>query len=299
MVDKDDRQKYDRQRLDLDDGDFLDLDWLTGGTRRLAILSHGLEGNSQSHYVKAMARHLLKMQWDVLAWNFRGCSGEANKTTRSYHMGDTADLAEVVSHASSKEQYNCIVLIGFSIGGSMTLKYLGGGNHPNELQGAITFSVPCSFSDTIKQLKKLSGRPYSHNFLKKIRRKLHRQSSILGIDESEIKEINSIETLTERIILPIYGFSSLEEYDSICSCLQYLDKISVPTFIGNALNDPLLGPDSYPLDLAREHPYIYLETPKYGGHCGFNCSKSQTGWMENRAQTFLDEEISSKNAINT
>ena len=91
---------YRRERLETDDGDFLDLDWLDQEEKRpLAILCHGLEGDSARPYVKGMARAFSIRGYDVLAWNYRGCSGEMNRLPRFYHSGATDDVHRVVQHA--------------------------------------------------------------------------------------------------------------------------------------------------------------------------------------------------------
>src|SRR4051794_15358981 len=90
------RTAFVRERLELEDGDFLDLDWLRSGHGRVAILSHGLEGNSSQRYIRGLAAALYAAGWDVLAWNFRGCSGELNRLLRFYHSGETGDLGAVV-----------------------------------------------------------------------------------------------------------------------------------------------------------------------------------------------------------
>ena len=88
---------YRRERLDLDDGDFLDLDWVgTAWGSRVAVVAHGLEGSSDRAYVRGMARELARRGWTVCAWNLRGCSGEPNRLLRSYHSGATEDLDAVV-----------------------------------------------------------------------------------------------------------------------------------------------------------------------------------------------------------
>ena len=114
---------YERERLELPDGDFLDLDWLTSGNGRLAILSHGLEGSSRDVTMRGMAAALHRAGWDVLAWNYRGCSGEMNRLPRLYHSGETTDLATVVEHAAKR--FPILSLVGFSLGGNLVLKYLG------------------------------------------------------------------------------------------------------------------------------------------------------------------------------
>jgi hypothetical protein len=91
---------YSRERITTPDDDFLDLDWLRKGSGKVVIISHGLEGNSNRAYVKGMARALYDDSFDVVAWNFRGCSGEMNRQLRFYHSGATDDLHTVVQHVA-------------------------------------------------------------------------------------------------------------------------------------------------------------------------------------------------------
>lgn len=113
--------RYLRERIDTPDGDFLDLDWSRTGSRRLAVLSHGLEGNSRRHYIRGMVRVLNSVRIDTLAWNHRGCSGEPNRTLRMYHNGVIDDLDLVVRHAVEKGEYRSVFLVGFSLGGNLSL----------------------------------------------------------------------------------------------------------------------------------------------------------------------------------
>jgi predicted alpha/beta-fold hydrolase len=103
---------YRRERIDTLDNDFLDLDWSKVGGKKLAIISHGLEGSSYRSYVVGMVKAVNSIGWDGLAWNFRSCSGEPNKLLQSYHNGSTSDLAFVVNHAGQSKQYTEIALIG-------------------------------------------------------------------------------------------------------------------------------------------------------------------------------------------
>ena len=116
---------YTRERITTPDNDFLDLDWLQQGSDKLIIISHGLEGNTQRAYVKGMAKAFHNRGYDVLAWNFRGCSDEMNRQLRFYHSGATDDLNTVVNHVADKKSYKNITLLGFSLGGNLTLKFLG------------------------------------------------------------------------------------------------------------------------------------------------------------------------------
>src|SRR5690606_1522383 len=133
---------FKRERIATIDDDFLDLDWLKSGNEKLVIISHGLEGDSQRPYVKGMAKVFHAAGWDVVAWNFRGCSGEVNKNLRFYHSGATDDLHAVASHALDIGGYKQVAMIGFSLGGNLTLKYLGEDTDklPNEILGSAVRS---------------------------------------------------------------------------------------------------------------------------------------------------------------
>ena len=119
------RVTYLAERLELTDGDFLDLEWFHEGRSRLAILSHGLEASAGASYIQSMAATLIRHGWDVLAWNYRGCSGEMNRLPRFYHSGASDDLHAVVEHALATHAATELDLIGYSLGGNMTLMYLG------------------------------------------------------------------------------------------------------------------------------------------------------------------------------
>ncbi|MDZ4681050.1 MAG: alpha/beta hydrolase, partial [Saprospiraceae bacterium] len=87
---------YERERLELSDGDFVDLDWVDRGSRKLVLLTHGLEGGSDRPYMKGMARYFADCGWDALAWNCRSCSGEMNRLLHLYHHGEIGDISEVI-----------------------------------------------------------------------------------------------------------------------------------------------------------------------------------------------------------
>src|SRR6185503_13164266 len=131
-----------RERIITPDNDFLDLDWLKQGSNKLVIVSHGLEGNSRRPYVLGMLRAFHRHGFDALAWNYRGCGEEMNRQRRFYHSGATDDLDTVIGHCIDRNCYDSIYLIGFSLGGNITLKYLGERTVNPIIKKAIAFSVP-------------------------------------------------------------------------------------------------------------------------------------------------------------
>jgi len=54
-----------RERIELDDGDFLDMDWSRNCGGPLVLLLHGLEGSVRSHYVAGLISSLSRRGFQV------------------------------------------------------------------------------------------------------------------------------------------------------------------------------------------------------------------------------------------
>jgi hypothetical protein len=283
---------YTRERIATADGDFLDLDWLRGGSHRLAVLSHGLEGSSTRHYMLGMARAFSRAGWDVLAWNFRGCSGEPNQTIVFYHSGATYDLHAVVEHAAARGDYAEMALIGFSMGGNLTLKYLGEGLFPidSRIKKAVVFSVPCDLASSARKMASRANSIYMTRFLRmlhdKIRAKM--ESWPDHLDDSEYRSIKTFEQFDDRYTAPLHGFKDAADYYRQASCRQFLGSLTVPALLVNACNDPFLSAACYPVEEARRSPWLHLERPRSGGHVGFlDFNGDGLYWSERRALEFV------------
>ncbi len=283
--------EYERERLELEDTDFLDLDWIRGGNGRLLILSHGLEGSSDRHYIQRPAKYFAKKGWDILAWNNRSCSGEMNRLPRFYHHGATEDLASVVDRALG-ENYQELVLMGYSMGGGMQQKYLGERKIDDRIKGAISFSVPCNVKDSAEQLRLKGNQMYERRFIKKLKEKIFEKSSMMEFDIEGIEKVKTFPQFDERFTLKLFpGYKDAEDFYKKITSDQFLHKITVPLLIVNAKNDPMLGDKCYPIELARKSDLIYLEMPEKGGHVGFTSTQRDFSYMEYAAEKFIDDVI--------
>ncbi len=290
MMRKVDGVHYSRERLELNDGDFLDLDWLSADRKRLVIISHGLEGNSERHYSKGMAKYFFHRGWDALAWNCRSCSGEMNRLPRFYHHGATEDITAVINHAHDKG-YEKIALVGFSMGGSMTLKYLGenADSQKNIIQSAVTFSVPCHLGSSARELDKPAKAFYRNRFLKKLQKKIIEKEKRFPklISARHFEHIKTFEDFDNIYTATLHGFENAQDFYRKASSGQFIPKINKPTLIVNAANDPFLPNECYPVDMAQGHPHVTLEIPSHGGHVGFSLQGKEENWMEVRAFEFI------------
>ncbi len=285
--------KQERERITLSDGDFIDIDWSFSKIQRnkVAILLHGLEGNAQRNYIKGIGTMLIKNDWDVIGVNYRGCSGETNLTYQSYHSGKTDDLAEIIKFVLEKDKYQEIVLIGFSLGSNLLLKYLGERESlPKEIKKGIAVSVPSSLRGSLESLVKFENWLYSKAFLKSLRNKYKLKMPLFQdkMNETDLKKIKTLLDFDNIYTAKAHGFKDAYDYYKINSCNQFLSAIKVPVFILNAKNDSFLDQDCYPYKAAENSKYIYLETPLYGGHVGFHQTNNQY-YSEKRTIEFLSK----------
>jgi predicted alpha/beta-fold hydrolase len=280
---------FERERLELEDGDFLDLDWAQMGGDKLAILSHGLEGCSNDRYNRGIATALRAAGWDALAWNLRGCGKEMNRLPRSYHSGETGDLGAVIRFAATK--YSRIVLVGFSLGGNFTLKYLGEARPHASVIGAVAISVPIDLAASARVLdQRWSNRIYLRRFIKSLVAKVEAKALRFPeqLEASWSRSIRTIQEFDDRYTAPIHGFRDAADYWKKSSARQYLDQIAVPTLLLNAGNDPFLTPGCFPFAEAERNSCLFFEAPESGGHLGFvDLSCGSEPWFERRVVEFL------------
>lgn len=286
--------KFTRERIDTPDGDFIDLDWSQIDSEKLVIAIHGLEGSSQSRYIPGIIKAVQRRGWDGVAYNLRGCSGVPNRTLRFYHSGDTVDLDFVVRHILNLRHYRQLAIVGFSLGGNITLKYVGerGDSVPRELTHAAAVSAPCDLQSSSRKLAEPSNFVYMKNFLRHFRRKirLKMQQFPNQISDKGFHEIKNFKDYDDRYTAPLHGFANAEDYWAKCSAKPLLLDIRIPTLLLSALDDPFLAEACYPVAEARRNPYFFLESPSLGGHVGFITRNSrQEYWHESRITAFITE----------
>ena len=282
---------YERERLELPDGDFLDLDWVDGGRKRLVVITHGLEGDSNRPYVRGTAKLFAQNGWDVLAWNCRSCSGEMNRAFRLYNHGEIGDIDAVIRHALATKNYQEIGLVGYSMGGNITLKYLGvhGKSTPDVVKKAATFSAPTDLRASAQVLDAASNAFYKKRFLRKLSRKVRLKAAQHPglLDLSKLAAVRVWRDFDEAFSAALGGYRDADDFYEQASARYFMPGIEIPTLLVNAQNDPILTPECAPVDLARNNPYIYLETPRTGGHVGFMVAGDEFTWAERRALAFL------------
>lgn len=269
---------YRRDRWELDDGDFIDVDWVNADAavsdnQPTVVLFHGLEGSSQSHYSKALMAEVSAKGWRGVVIHFRGCSGEPNRLPRAYYAGDTAEIEMMLTRVKSEVGSSPIYAVGVSLGGNALLKWLGEeGAHAEQLVvKAAAVSAPMDLGASANTLDSgLDRWLYTPMFVKSMKVKALAKAEQFPdiLDVEKIQNASTIHEIDRDVTAVLHGFKDEVDYYAKNAAKPWLPQITVPTLIINAKNDPFVPAQSLP-SAAEVSPAVTLEYPEEGGHVGF------------------------------
>ena len=293
---------YHKQRLELPDGDFADVFWCGGNLaseqtslpdpRPIVVVLHGMGGCFQSHYIPGMISTLLNKGYRVAFLHARGCSGEVNRLPVTFHAADTSELNYIVDTIKQQFPDTPMAAVGFSLGGSVLIKWLAETCDKKLLTAAVALSVPFDLSATADSLNQGFSRTYQSYLLNRLKSlaidKLRTHPAPLN--PNQIRAIKSLREYDNLMTAPINGFGNVNNYYTTASCNQYLNAIQTPTLILNAKDDPFIPSYSIP-DNSVLSQNITLELSRHGGHVGFisNLHRPRNRYFDMRTLQFFQK----------
>ena len=297
--------EHRRERIELADGDFIDLDWAEPTNARadnggpIVLIIHGLCGCSESSYVLALQTQLLAKNLSSVVMNLRGCSGDINRKARAYHSGVSDDLAEIFTHLASQYPQRDFITVGYSLGANVMLKWLGElGAANNSLQPIKAVAVSTPFTLALCSEAMLSGfsRIYGRYFTKRLLAEFERKKEFFHGHEDkrelaklealqDTASISSIWEFDDRITAPLHGYSSAKDYYQQCSSINFLSAINTETLLIQSHDDPMIPPAALPA-VDEVSNSVHLELSRRGGHVGFVAGNAEQ-WLEQRILGFI------------
>jgi len=281
-----------RERVELPDNDFIDLDWYGNPENPLVLINHGLEGAIDSHYASPLMSTLDKAGFSSVFMHFRNCSEEPNRLPRAYHSGDTGDIQSIITHILNEHKRDVFAAIGFSLGGNALLKWLGQSGTDNPLKCAVAVSVPFLLADSAEKLQSGFSKLYEWYLLKALKKSYLQKFKIIKSPlDVDVKQMNSFWEFDDKITAPLHGFSGVDEYYSQSSCRQYLHTIKIPTCIIHAQDDPFMYSRSVP-GKSELSSSVDMIVSAHGGHVGFvhgNFPWKARYWHEDLICDFLKQ----------
>jgi uncharacterized protein len=278
-----------RERLELPDGDFLDLDCTLNESGPVVLILHGLQGSVKSKYAAGMMHVLSTRGYRPVLMHFRGCSGEPNRLPHSYHSGETGDPAFVIDWLHARFPGVPIAAIGFSLGGNALLKLLAEQGAACRLRTAVAISVPFLLNEGADQFNRGLSRIYRQYLLRSLIGSVldkHRQLDLSErIDLDKIRNCRDFWVFDNEVTARLNGFEDVHDYYRRSSSRQYLRHIRTPTLILHAADDPFMTPATVPLEHELSE-HVTLELSRHGGHVGF-----VAGYNPFRMRYWLEERI--------
>jgi predicted alpha/beta-fold hydrolase len=282
-----------RERIELPDGDFIDIDWTRETDGLKVLVLHGLEGSLESHYTGGLLSALEQDGYSAGLMYFRGRSGEPNRLARGYHSGDTGDLEEAVQRITQRHPNTAVAVIGFSLGGNVLLKWLGEKGRSAAICTAIAISVPLDLHHTALNIDRGLSRIYQRYLLNKLTASVTAKAALHDppFPVDRLHELNTFHKFDNEITAPLHGFKDVDDYYSRSSSKQFLKSIEIPTLILQATDDPFLPASALPNEDELSSS-ITMELSERGGHVGFITGSNPLRpryWLEARIRKHLHE----------
>ena len=259
--------------------------------RLTTVLVHGLEGSSDSRYIRGIAARAWAAGMNVVRMNMRNCGGSDELTPTLYHSGRSADVGAVVNHFSQQFGLQRVALVGYSMGGNLILKFAGESGSCPPLIAVAAVCPAIDLAAGADALHEPANRLYEQHFLRNLMRRIRHKAALFPdiYRISSIGSIRSIRDFDQKIVATYCGFRDADDYYYRAASARVIDRVAVPTLILCAQDDPFIR--LFPETRARilANPHIKFVESRHGGHCAFlgRGLGDDVHWAEATAVRFL------------
>lgn len=260
-------------------------------TRPTLVALHGLEGSSNGHYMRGLALQAWRRGWNAVLLNHRNCGGTEALTPTLYHSGLTEDAVAVIAELAA-DGLPHFGVAGYSLGGNLTLRIAGElasvpGRAGLPIRAVAAVSPTMDLQICTDAIELPVNFPYQWNFLRDLRARLIRKSAHWPgrFDLEPLTRVRTIREFDDAYTAPQAGFGNAANYYYQASAMRLIDRVTVPTLIVSAEDDPFVPSEQFRRPEVAGNPNVRVVIADDGGHCGF---VSSTGyWAEQTAVSFI------------
>lgn len=271
--------------------------WQANRDSPTLVLVHGLEGSSNSPYVRGTAEKAFLSSFNVIRINQRNCGGTDRLTPTVYNSGLSEDYLAVLEELISRDRLRAICFAGFSMGGNLVLKMAGElrAAAPKELIAVCGICPTIELAACVDAIERPRNRLYQVNFVRQLKARMRRKSQLFPgrFDLSKLHRVRTIREFDDVITAPNSGYLGAADYYERASAARSMNQISVPTLILTAQDDPIVPYALFAPSGIDSNPHIAFEAPEHGGHCSFisRWSGWERYWAEARVVEFFRETV--------
>lgn len=253
---------------------------------KILLLVHGLGGAEDSTYMLNSARFFNAQGYTVARMNYRGVGPSKEYSEPPYSAGLTSDLRAVLRWLNKHWPGFDVYLMGFSLGGQLSLRMLGEGDVPHGLKACVSVSAPLDLATSQKKLERARNFVYSRYVVNNMR------ADLAGLVHPKVTvdpaNLSSVLAFDQEVIAPVFGFQDAQDYYARVSSLPLIGNISVPTLAIHAADDPWIPVEDYHAAAWSDGAPVGACITPSGGHVGFHAKGQANPWYETAAHRFFD-----------
>jgi predicted alpha/beta-fold hydrolase len=268
--------------------------------RPTLVALHGLESSSDAHYVRGLADKAFAAGLNAVRLNQRNCGGTEHLSDSLYHSGLTHDVIAVMRELIDVDRLTQFAVAGYSLGGNLALKLAGdfGAEPARELRAVCAVSPTMDLAVCVDALEEKQNAIYQWHFVRNLKRRMRRKAKASPGTWSltPLPQIRSIRQFDDAFTAPFHGFRDAADYYHRASAMRVIDKITVPTLIITAADDPFVPPGPFRERAVVRNRSITVKITEHGGHCGF-VEQARDGydgyWAEREIVEFVTRQCTS------
>jgi predicted alpha/beta-fold hydrolase len=270
--------------------------WQPGKRRDAPVIAivHGLEGSSDSNYVRGIAEKAYRLGYHAVRLNQRNCGGTESLTPTLYNSGMSGDYRSVFEELANGDGFEQIFFVGYSMGGNLVTKMAGeyGDAVPKALRGVCVVCPAMDLGACADALERPDNFFYQRHFVKGLMARYARKAKLFPghYPRNGFGAVRSVREFDDKITAPQFGFRDAQDYYDEVGAKKVVAQVRVPMLMITAQDDPFVPYELFLRADPGQNRAIEYVTPEHGGHCGFISNRigAERFWAEQMIVKFCD-----------